>query len=157
MKKIKNIAIIAFDNKKTDLIEWSYFNKELLLPHKLFALGFAVNILEGTLNKRINKGEEIKLGGHRDLCKLIADDKIDAVIIFGEANEIFDSKDVKNVLETAIEHNIIAATNKTTADFILHSSLLDCEYKIIIKERKPVDDNKEIMATTADFLLAKAS
>jgi len=156
MKKIKNIAIIAFDNKKTDLIEWSYFNKELLLPHKLFALGFAVNILEGTLNKRINKGEEIKLGGYRDLCKLIADDKIDAVIIFGEANEIFDSKDVKSVLETAIHCNIIAATNKTTADFILHSSLLESEYKINIKEKKPVD-NREIVATTTDFLLAKAS
>jgi len=155
MKKIKNIAIIAFDNKKTDLIEWSYFNKELLLPHKLFALGFAVNILEGTLNKRI-KGEEIKLGGYRDLCKLIADDKIDAVIIFGEANEIFDSKDVKSVLETAIQYNIIAATNKTTADFILHSSLLESEYKINIKEKKQVD-NTEVVATTANFQLAKAS
>ena len=87
---------------------------------------------------------------------MIADDKIDAVIIFGEAEEIFDSKDLKVVLETAIEHNIITATNKTTADFILHSSLLDSEYKIDIKEKKPVD-NKEILSTTADFQLAKAS
>ena len=156
MKKIKNIAIVAFDSKKTDLIEWSYFNRKFLLPHQLFALGFAVNILEGTLNKKINQGEEIKLSSYRDLCKLIADDKIDAVIIFGEAEEIFDSKDLKVVLETAIEHNIITATNKTTADFILHSSLLDSEYKIDIKEKKPVD-NKEILSTTADFQLAKAS
>ena len=156
MKKIKNIAIIAFEAKKTELIEWSYFNKGLLLPHQVFAMGFAVNILEGTLNKKINKAEEIKMGGYRDLCKLIADDKIDAVIIFGEAGEIFDSKDLKTVLETAIEHNIIAATNKTTADFILHSSLLESEYKINIKEKKPVD-NREIVATTTDFLLAKAS
>jgi methylglyoxal synthase len=156
MKKIKNIAIIAFDSKKTDLIEWSYFNKKFLLPHQLFALGFAVNILEGTLNKKINQGEEIKLSGYRDLCKLVADDKIDGVIIFGDADEIFNSKDLKTVLETAIEHNIITATNKTTADFILHSSLLDSEYKIDIKEKKPVD-NKEILSTTADFQLAKAS
>ncbi|HEX5153334.1 MAG TPA: methylglyoxal synthase [Parafilimonas sp.] len=156
MKKIKNIAIIAFDSKKTELIEWSYFNKKFLLPHQLFALGFAVNILEGTLNKRINKGEEIKLSGYRDLCKLIAEDKIDAVIIFGEAGQIFDSKDLKSVLETAIEHNIITATNKTTADFILHSSLLESDYKIDIREKKPVD-SKEIVAAATDFQLAKAS
>ena len=156
MKKIKNIAIIAFDSKKTDLIEWSYFNKKFLLPHQLFALGFAINILEGTLNKRINQGEEIKLSSHRDLSKLIADDKIDAVIIFGEADEIFNSKDLKSVLETAIEHNIITATNKTTADFILHSSLLESEYKVDIKEKRPVD-SKELMATATDFQLAKAS
>jgi methylglyoxal synthase len=60
------------------------------------------------------------------------------------------------VLETAIEHNIITATNKTTADFILHSSLLGSEYKIDIKEKKPVD-SKEIVATATDFQLAKAS
>ena len=156
MKKIKNIAIIAFDSKKTELIEWSYFNKRFLFPHQLFALGFAVNILEGTLNKRINQGGEIKLSSNRDICKLIADDKIDAVIIFGDADEIFDSKDLKSVLETAIEHNIITATNKTTADFILHSSLLESEYKVDIKEKKPVD-SEEIMATAAGYQLAKAS
>ena len=156
MKKIKNIAIIAFDNKKTELIEWSYFNKELLIPHQILALGFAVNILEGTLNKKINKNEEFKLGGHRELSKLINEDKIDAVIIFGEANEIFDSKDLKGVLKAALEHNIIVAANKTTADFVLHSSLIESEYKIDIKEKKLIG-KKQVLSTTEDFPFAKAS
>jgi hypothetical protein len=51
-------------------------------------------------------------------------------------------------------NTIIAATNKTTADFILHSSLLESEYKISIKEKKPVD-NREIVATTQIFCLQK--
>lgn len=156
MKKIKNIAIISFESKKTDLIEWSYFNKDILIPHQIFTSGFAGNILEGTLNKKINAPSADSLSGYRQLCNLISDGKIDAVIIFGEAAEIFESKDVKAVFETAIQHNIIVAANKTTADFILHSSLLQSEYKIHSKEKKQTD-NKEILSSSVSYPLAKAS
>src|ERR1700753_3346957 len=118
MKKTKNIAVISFDSKKTDLIEWSYFNKEFLIPHTILASGFAANILEGTLNKTINVLEAANVGGHRQLCNLIEDGKIDALMVFGESNDIFESKEMKGILEAAVEHNIIVALNRTTADFV---------------------------------------
>ena len=62
MNKIKRIAIIAFDNKKTELIEWSYFNRHLLIPHQIFALAYAANVLEGTLNKKVEVSTSGKLG-----------------------------------------------------------------------------------------------
>lgn len=155
MKKIKNIAIIAFESKKTELIEWSYFNKEILLPHQLLALGFAANILEGTLNKTITKVEDIKLGGHRELCNLIKEGNLDTIIIFGNSEEIFEGKDMNSLLKTAVDHNIIVATNKTTADFVLHSSLIQNEYKIDISQG--VIDEKETFVKTTVHPFAKAS
>ncbi len=155
MKKTKNIAIISFISKKTDLIEWSYFNKNILSAHEIFSSDFAVNILEGTLNKKINIADESSLSNHRQLCNLINEGKIDALIIFGEASEIFDSKNVKAVLETAVKHNILVAANRTTADFILHSSLLRNEYKIHTGEKK-LNGNKEVVNATP-IQLAKAS
>ncbi|MBV9960618.1 MAG: methylglyoxal synthase [Parafilimonas sp.] len=156
MKKIKNIAIIALDSKKTDLIEWSYFNKEFLIPHSIFAFGFAANILEGTLNKIITELEPANMGGHRQLCNLIENGKVDALVIFGESNELFESKDLKAILEAAVEYNIIVAVNRTTADFVLHSSLLQNDYKIHAQEKKQTDKKSELNSS-ATYPLAKAS
>lgn len=156
MKKIKHIAIIAFDSKKTDLIEWSYFNKNLLIPHQISASGFAENILEGTLNKKINTSESGKPNGYREILNLINDEKIDAVIIFGEANEILESKDLKPLFEAAIQNNIIIAANRTTADFVLHSALIETEYRIHTNEKKLIERN-EVLGSSKTFLLAKAS
>lgn len=155
MKKIKNIAIIAFDSKKTDLIEWSYFNKEILLLHQIIALGFAANILEGTLNKKIQHIEPGNFGGYRQLKDLINENKIDALIIFGEASEIFHTKYLNAVIETAVESNIIVSANKTTADFLVHSPLIDNDYIISKKEKQT---EKPGMSNTASLVsLAKAS
>ena len=153
MKNIKSIAIIAFDSKKTDLIEWSYFNKKLLIPHAISALGFAGNILEGTLNKKVDKSET---GEYRQLRNRINKGEIDAVLIFGESDEIFETKDLNGVLEAAIAHNVIIAANRTTADFVLHSSLIETEYTISKNEKKLIN-NKEVIETNPSFELAKAS
>jgi methylglyoxal synthase len=155
MKKNKNIAIVAFETKKTDLIEWSYFNKEHLIPHNIIAIGFAANILEGTLNKKIDRIEPGNFGGSRQLGNLITDNKIDAILIFGEAKEIFQSKDLTAVLETAVTHNILVAANRTTADFVIHSSLIENEYKIDLNEKRIT--NKDVSNNSSSFPLAKAS
>jgi len=35
----RNIALVAHDNKKDDLVEWADFNKETLALHGLYATG----------------------------------------------------------------------------------------------------------------------
>lgn len=154
MKKLKHIAIIALDNKKTELIEWSYFNRHLLMPHHILALAYAANVLEGTLNKKVEVSTSGKLGEYKELCTLINKGAIDAVIIFSDANEILHNKDLTGVIETAIQHNIIVATNRTTADFVLNSSLIDNEY-LVHKEEKKIAGNKSSFNDI--YPLAKAS
>ncbi len=155
MNKIKRIAIIAFDNKKTELIEWSYFNRNLLLPHNILALSYAAIVLEGTLNKKVQISASGKLGELKELCSLISNDEIDAVIIFSEAGEILENKDLKAVVEAATDHNIIVATNRTTADFILTSSLFEKEYAVHKDEKKLT--GKPALNEDVVYPLAKAS
>jgi methylglyoxal synthase len=156
MKKIKNIAVIAFESKKTDLIEWSYFNKEILASHEVSAPVFEGNVLEGTLNKKINRLEARQLGGYRQVCKLITENKIDAVIIFGDAEDIFEAKDLNAIIRAAVEHDIIVATNRTTADFVLNSSLLNEDY-ITHASQKKTQLNKRFTEIDTPVQLAKAS
>ena len=138
MNKIKNIAFIASENKKSELIEWSYFNRDLLMKHEIIAVGAsAIKILEGTLNKQVNRLISGPLGGYRMLAEMIDDGKIDMLILF-TANET-EQKDFDIFLQSVKNNNVIIAFNKSTADFIFNSSLLSKEYfvkKPVIPEQK---------------------
>jgi len=158
MKKIKNIAIIAFDSKKTDLIEWSYFNRETLIPHQIFASGFAGQTLEGTLNKKVNIIDAVSFNGYRELCNFVGNGKIDAIIIFGDADQVFETKELNAVLKAAAAHNVAVAVNRTTADFIIRSSLITTAYTPQSTFTKNTLDAKEVVNTGNErFPLAKAS
>ena len=112
-------------------------------------------MLEGTLNKKVQISASGKLGELKELCSLIGNNEIDAVIIFSEAGEIFENKDLKAVVEAATDHNIIVATNRTTADFILTSSLFGNEYTVQKEEKKLTD--KHALNESTVYPLAKAS
>jgi methylglyoxal synthase len=145
MKEKKNIAFVASDNKNSELIEWSYFNRDLLLKHEIIATGSAIKILEGTLNKPVNKLISGPLGGYRMLADMIADGKIDILVFF--TSDEFQHKDFEVLMESVKDNNVIIAFNKTTADFIFNSPLMNREYFV----KKPVSvsanqkkDNKEL-------------
>lgn len=140
MKKIKNIAFLASDNKKSELIEWSYFNRNLLVKHEITAVGSAIKILEGTLNKPVNKLISGPLGGFRMLAEMIADNKIDALVFF-TSNET-QHQDFELLMESVKDNNVIIAFNKTTADFIFNSPLMTKEY--FVKKPAPVNQKKEL-------------
>jgi methylglyoxal synthase len=46
MEHDKNIALVAHDNKKPDLVEWAKFNRVLLAHHNIYATGTTGEILE---------------------------------------------------------------------------------------------------------------
>ena len=76
-ERLKNIALVAHDNKKKDLIEWCDFNKGTLSRYTLYATG-------GTGKKIIEKTSlEIKLlkdgaqGGDMEIGAMIANKKLD--------------------------------------------------------------------------------
>ncbi|MFT4152464.1 hypothetical protein [Parafilimonas sp.] len=155
MNKKKNIAIITSATNKTDLIEWSYFNKDVLNKHDILALGSAANILEGTLNKKVNMSGQGKTGELAALRNLIENNKIDAVIVFLDAEEFMHNSGLLSITEAAIKNNIIMAANRTTADFVINSKLIDNEYKINLDEKKIA--NKNSFAEPKNYPLAKAS
>ena len=51
MEKIKNLALVAHDNRKADLIEWVGRNYESIMHHKWICTGTTGALIEESLKK----------------------------------------------------------------------------------------------------------
>lgn len=131
----KRIALVAHDHKKKELIEWAYYNRTLLSQHELIATGTTGRLLEEQLQQPIKKLFSGPLGGDQQMGALIAEEKLDLLIFFWDPMEAqpHDS-DVKALLRLAVARNILIACNRTTADFILTSVLMNEDYPIVVED-----------------------
>ena len=131
----KRIALVAHDHKKKDLIEWAEYNRKVLSLHELVATGTTGTLLENQLGIPIKKVYSGPLGGDQQIGAMIAEEKIDFIVFFWDPMEAqpHDS-DVKALLRLAVAWNILIACNRTTADFILTSFLMQEEYEIALPD-----------------------
>ena len=125
----KNIALVAHDNKKGNLLEWVRFNKNTLQKHKLFATGTTGKLLEDELNSKITIFESGPLGGDQQVGSRISEGKIDFLIFFWDPLESQShDPDVKALLRMAVVWNIPTACNRASADFLISSPLMSQKY-----------------------------
>ena len=69
------------------------------------------------------------VGGYTQLASMIEEGKIDALIFFSDAmKDSFNNSDIKKLLELAISNNIIVCCNRTTADYVMDSILMNESY-----------------------------
>jgi methylglyoxal synthase len=131
LHKRKRLALIAHDNKKEDLIKWASQNKESLSHHELSGTGSTATLIEKETGLSVEKLLSGPLGGDQQVGALIAERKIDFLIFFWDPMEAqpHDS-DVKALLRIAVAWNILIANNRTTADFLLASTLMKEDYKM---------------------------
>ena len=163
--KIHNIALVAHDARKDELIEWVRYNIDVLKEHNLYATGttgrLISNIITGThtckdydmcveeikpLKDRVTCLFSGPLGGDQQIGAMIAEDKIDVLIFFCD-NLITQGhqQDVGALSRLASLYNIAFATNRTTADMILTSSLFHDEtYNRIIPTAIESYKNRQI-------------
>src|SRR5208283_5452330 len=135
MRQVKNIVLVAHDNKKRDLLDWAKFNEGTLSRHKLFATGTTGTLLSKELGLDIVKLQSGPLGGDQQIGAKIADGQVDFLIFFWDPLEPQPhDPDVKALLRIAVVWNIPIACNRATADFLVTSPLFDGEYHRAVPE-----------------------
>jgi methylglyoxal synthase len=144
MKKIKRIALVAHDNRKKDLIEWVEWNFNELQHHNLICTGTTGKLVEAALLNKlgnlkssftITKLKSGPLGGDQQLGALISESKIDLIIFFWDPMEPQPHDvDVKALLRICVLYNVPTACNRSTADFIISSPLINENYTPILKD-----------------------
>jgi methylglyoxal synthase len=55
MKEVKNVALVAHDNRKKDLVEWVEWNYQILLNHNLICTGTTGLMIERVIRQKLEK------------------------------------------------------------------------------------------------------
>lgn len=135
MGKQKNIALVAHDNRKIELIEWAKFNLDTLAQHKLYGTGTTGGLLTEKLGLPVHRYKSGPLGGDQQIGADISEGVIDFMIFFWDPLQSQPHDvDVKALLRLSVLYNIPVACNRATADFLISSPLLGNPYDRIIKD-----------------------
>jgi len=143
----KQLALIAHDNRKVDLLDWARFNRNTLATHDLHATGTTGGLIADELGLIVNRFLSGPLGGDQQVGAAIAEGRVDAVIFFWDPLEPHPHDvDVKALLRIAVVYNVVIACNRATADFVLSSPLMGEEYAPTFAS-DPVPGNRAPLGT----------
>ncbi len=132
---IRNIALVAHDSRKTELVDWVKFNAGSLKGRNLYATGTTGRLVDKALQQILGpESPQVTcmlsgpLGGDFEIGGMIAEGKIDMLVFFCD-NLIMQGhqNDVMGLVRLASLYNIPFATNRSTADFIISSPLYKSE------------------------------
>jgi methylglyoxal synthase len=145
MNVSKRIALVAHDNCKKDMVEWVEWNWSLLLDHQLICTGTTGRLVEEALARQADAEHPVLLppiklksgpfGGDQQLGAMISDGGVDVLIFFWDPMQPQPHDvDVKALLRIAVLYNIPSACNRSTADFLISSHLMDEKYEPIVRD-----------------------
>nr|WP_205739237.1 MULTISPECIES: methylglyoxal synthase [Halanaerobiaceae] len=119
--KIKRIALIAHDEKKSVMIEFAKKNRDLLRECDLVATGTTGKLINEEVGLPVERMESGPLGGDQMIGAEIAKERVDGVIFLRDPLTAQPHEpDITALLRVCDVHNTPLATNVATADIILH-------------------------------------
>lgn len=143
--KQKNIALIAHDNKKADLIDWCEEHKEILKRHFLCGTGTTARMITDKTGLPVKGYNSGPLGGDQQIGAKIVEGKVDFAIFFSDPLTAQPhDPDVKALLRIAQVYDIPIANTRASADFMITSSYMEAEYdRVVMNFKKNVTDRSK--------------
>jgi methylglyoxal synthase len=125
----KKIALVAHDGRKQDLLEWVKFNVGTLGDHELYATGTTGKVIAEETGLEVHRFRSGPLGGDMQLGAAISENKLDVLIFFWDPMTPHPHDvDVKALLRISVLYNIPTACNRSTADYLISSPLMEEDY-----------------------------
>lgn len=149
IEKQKNIALIAHDHKKAELVEWCRKNKSILERHFLVGTGTTAKVISEATGLPVRGFNSGPLGGDQQIGARIVEGRIDMMIFFSDPLTAQPhDPDVKALLRIAQVYDIPIANNRATADFMITSPYMNTEYThYIVDFNKKISERATSMAT----------
>lgn len=147
IRKQKNIALIAHDAKKADLIAWCSKHADILNRHFLIGTGTTARMITEATGLPVKGYNSGPLGGDQQIGARIVEGKVDLVIFFSDPlTAAPHDTDVKALMRISQVYDIPAAYNAASADFLISSPLMDEEYdhEVINFQQNVKDRAKEL-------------
>ncbi len=115
-----NIALIAHDRKKDDLIQFATAYEPIFAQHTLYATGTTGQRVIDETNLQVNRFRSGPLGGDQQIGAMVAQDKMDMVIFFRDPLTAQPHEpDVTALIRLCDVYSIPLATNMGTAEVLL--------------------------------------
>ena len=125
VEQVKTVALIAHDNKKTEMIAWAKSNFEVLSKYDLCGTGTTSKLVAEATGLNVKGYLSGPLGGDQQIGALVAEGKIDFVVFLCDPLQAQPhDPDVKALLRIANVYDIPIATNIATANFVITSPLM---------------------------------
>ncbi|MGD7062485.1 methylglyoxal synthase [Bacillus altitudinis] len=117
-----NIALIAHDKKKSDMIQFAIAYRDLLADHTLYATGTTGLRVKEATGLPIHRFQSGPLGGDQQIGAMIANNAMDLVLFFRDPLTAQPHEpDVSALIRLCDVYAIPLATNMGTAEILVRN------------------------------------
>ncbi|NGP43731.1 methylglyoxal synthase [Bacillaceae bacterium SIJ1] len=116
-----NIAMIAHDQKKDELVRFAMAYEHVLQNHKLYATGTTGTRIAEATQLEVHRFQSGPLGGDQQIGAMIAENKMDMVLFFRDPLTAQPHEpDIMALIRLCDVYSIPLATNTGGAEIFIH-------------------------------------
>ncbi|WP_394579664.1 methylglyoxal synthase [Cytobacillus firmus] len=137
-----NIALIAHDKKKDDIVRFAIAYKSILAEHTLYATGTTGSRIMKESGLSIHRFQSGPLGGDQEIGALIANNKMDVIFFFRDPLTVQPHEpDVSALVRLCDVYAVPLATNMGTAEIIIKGlERNDLSWRNIVSEKGDMNE-----------------
>lgn len=117
-----NIALVAHDQKKDDMVQFATAYSHILEKHDLYATGTTGKRIEEATGVPLHRFQSGPLGGDQQIGAYVAENKMDVILFFRDPLTAQPHEpDVSALMRLCDVYQIPLATNLAAAEIMIHA------------------------------------